>query len=158
MFKVIWEKGNLVRLVESADEKIELNDPRIVYADELRILGVDKYLYSDENVPVCWCCDRKYYYDGILIFEARGGDLYHAPQIVYPKEFSVLNLEPIDLDKLKILNRKQLDVIENEAMDFINEQYRHYANKVDAIAVAFSGGIFLANAGSGAIASLFTPC
>lgn len=140
MFKVIWEKGNLVRLVESADEKIELNDPRLVYADELRILGVDKYLYSNDNVPVCWCCDRKYYYDGVLIFEARGGDLYHAPQIVYPKEFSVLNLEPIDLNRLKIINRKQLDVIENEAMDFINEQYRHYANKVDAIAVAFSGG------------------
>ena len=52
MFKVIWEKGNLVRLVESADEKIELNDPRIVYADELRILGVEKYLYSDDNILI----------------------------------------------------------------------------------------------------------
>ena len=66
MFKVIWEKGNLIRLVESADEKIELNAPRIVYADELRILGVDKYLYPAQNVPVCWCCERKYYYNGIL--------------------------------------------------------------------------------------------
>ena len=140
MFKVIWEKGNLIRLVESADEKIELNAPRIVYADELRILGVDKYLYPAQNVPVCWCCERKYYYNGILIFEARGGDLYHAPQIVYPKEFLFQSLEPIDLSKLETINQKQLDVIENEAMDFINEQYRHYSNKVDAIAVAFSGG------------------
>ena len=37
MFKVIWEKGNLVRLIESADEKIELNAPRIVYQRNMRI-------------------------------------------------------------------------------------------------------------------------
>lgn len=140
MFKVIWEKGNLIRLVESAGENLELNDPRIVYTDELRLLGVDKYLYDEDNVPVCWCCDRKYYYNGVLIFEARGGDLYHKPQIIYPKEFTVVRLDKINLDMLHQINSKQLDVIENEAMDFINEQYYHFLNKVDAIAVAFSGG------------------
>ena len=137
MFKVVWEKGNLIKLVESAGEQQELNDPRIVYTDELKVIGVDKYLYADQNVPVCWCCDRKYYYDGVLIFEARGGDLYHKPQIIYPKEFPVVRLENINLNKLHEINSKQLDVIENEAMDFINEQYHHFINKVDAIAVAF---------------------
>lgn len=140
MFKVIWEKGNLIRLVESAGENFELNNPRIVYSDELRVLGVDKYLFAEESVPVCWCCDRKYFYDGKIIFEARGGDLYHKPQIIYPKEFPVVRLISIDIEKLYEINSKQLNVIENEAMDFINEQYRHFFNKVDTIAVAFSGG------------------
>ena len=140
MFKVVWEDYNLVKLVESADEQDALNDPRIVYTDELRILGIDRYLYDNENVPICWCCDRKYYYNGIVIFEAKGGDLYHKPQIVYPKEFVFERLIPININKLRLINEKQLCVIENEAMDFINEQYQHYFNKVDAIAVAFSGG------------------
>lgn len=140
MFNVVWEKKNLIRLVETADDKIALNSPRIVYSDELRVLGIEKYLLPKENVPVCWCCDRKYYYEGILIFETKGGDLYHKPQIVYPKEFTFLELMPIDLMQLAKANESQLNIIENEAIDFINEQYTYYSNKVNMMAVAFSGG------------------
>lgn len=140
MYKVIWEKGNLIKLVESTVAQVELNDPRIVYTDELRLLGIDRFEYNKNNVPICWCCDRKYYYDGSLIFEAKGGDLYHQPQIIYPKILPIARLEEINIKLLTEINESQLKVIENEAMDFINEQYQHYTSKVDAIAVAFSGG------------------
>lgn len=43
MFKVIWHKSsNMVKLVDSvADDNLEIVPPRIVFAKELRILGVD---------------------------------------------------------------------------------------------------------------------
>lgn len=143
MFKVIWHKSsNMVKLVDSvADDNLEIVPPRIVFAKELRILGVDKYSYSSrDDSAVCWAIDRKYYYKGELIFEAKGGDIYHSPTIVYPKDASYMFLETIDKKQLKSLNEKKLKILENEALDFINEQYSLYDGRVDIFTSAFSGG------------------
>lgn len=141
MHKVIWlKKKNLIKLVNSADSDEEIVPPRVVYTNELRILGVNKYSYPNENVPVCWCCDRKYFYKGELIFEAKGGNIYNAPNIAYPKVFPCTSLQQINLQELEYENQKSLSVLENEAMDFINDQFVQRENKVDAFAVAFSGG------------------
>ncbi|MCM1259859.1 MAG: phosphoadenosine phosphosulfate reductase family protein [Prevotella sp.] len=142
MYKAVWyKKNNLILLVDSnINQEEELNSPRVVYTDELRLLGIDKYTYAKENKPVCWCIDRKYYYDRKFIFEAKGGDIYHEPRINYPSELPVLSLKPIDVDELKKINSEKLFSLQNEAMDFINEQYNYYSKRVDAFAVAFSGG------------------
>lgn len=141
MYKVIWKKkDNLVKLVNSAPDEISINDPRIVFTNELITLGIEMYSYPQENVPICWCMDRKYFYKGDLLFEAKGGDLYHAPSIVYPKEFKYVNLKPIDVNLLFEENKEELLILQNEAMDFINDQYKTFQKGVDAFAVAFSGG------------------
>lgn len=142
MYKVIWyKKTNLLLLVDSnLNKDEELNSPRVVYSDELKLLGIDKYKFPIDNKPVCWCIDRKYYYAGQFIFGVKGGDLYHEPKIIYPDEFPVYNLKPIDIEALRKINYDKLFSLQNEAMDFINEQYDYYSKRVDAFAVAFSGG------------------
>ena len=142
MYKVFWyKKTNLIKLLEtSVNQDEELNYPRVVYTNELRLLGIYQYRYSNDNVPVCWCIDRKYYYEGKLIFEAKGGDLYHAPKIVMPNVLPFSHLNEINVDKLREINKNQLFALQNEAMDFISEQYDFYSKRVDAFAVAFSGG------------------
>ncbi len=141
MYKVTWYKDtNLVKLSKSNESEENLNSPRVVFTEELRLLGIIRYRYSNENVPVCWCFDRKYYYSGKLIFEVKGGDIYHEPKIIYPIELPVSQLKEIDIEKLRNINEKQLFTLQNEAMDFINEQYEYYSKRVDTFAVAFSGG------------------
>lgn len=142
MYKITWFKDtNLIKLLESSDDvDSELSSPRVVFTDELRLLGVVNYRYSKNNVPVCWCIDRKYYFAGKLIFEAKGGDLYHEPKIIYPDTLPYSHLQKIDINKLREINSKQLFSLQNEAMDFINEQFDYYSKRVDAFAVAFSGG------------------
>ena len=141
MFTVSWDKkNNLVKLLDNKTDDSLSFFPRIVFTDELRLLKIDKYKYTSHNKPVCWCADRKYYYKGKIIFEAKGGDLYNEPTIVYPDDIEFDCLENIDIEFLKRKNKKLLDVLENEAMDFINEQYEFFLKKVDFFAVAFSGG------------------
>ena len=141
MFKVTWDKKrNIVLLKDTIKEFEEIVPPRIVFTDELRLLGIDRYSYSSESVPVCWCIDRRYFYKGDIIFEAKGGDLYSEPLIIYPKDFKYRKLEAINIDLLYSANENSLQVLQNEAMDFIEEQYKHYNLNIDAVAVAFSGG------------------
>ncbi len=143
MFKIIWNKtNNLVKLVDSVvDDSLELIPPRIVFAKELKLLGVNKYIFSNrDDSPICWAIERKYYYKGEVIFEAKGGDIYHAPTIIYPKEIKYNYLETIDKRQLKLINENKLKALENEALDFINEQYSLYDGRVDIFTSAFSGG------------------
>lgn len=143
MFKVIWNKSNnLVKLVDSVqDDRLEIVPPRIVFAKELRLLGIDKYGFSNrDDSPVCWAINRKYFYKGNVIFEAKGGDIYHPPIIVYPEDYKYIFLETIDKHQLKKINSKQLKNLINEALDFINEQYSLYNGRVDIFSTAFSGG------------------
>ena len=143
MFKVIWNKmNNLVKLVDSvSDESLEIVPPRLVFSKELQILGINRYDFSKRNdSAICWAIDRKYYYNGDLIFEAKGGDIYHAPTIIYPNELKYKTLETIDKSALRRINEKQLKTLENEAKDFINEQFTLYDGKVDIFSSAFSGG------------------
>lgn len=140
MFRINWNrKKNTVLLKSSTDEKEDIVPPRIVFSDELRVLGIDKYSYTKESLPVCWCIDRRYYYKGEIIFEVKGGDLYHDPTIIYPKDFLFRKLEPIDIQYLYDSNIQALEILQNEAMDFIEEQYKHYSPNIDTVAVAFSG-------------------
>lgn len=46
----------------------------------------------------------------------------------------------IDIPLLVEKTRKEMEVAENEAMDFIKEKYEHYSGKTSGFVVAFSGG------------------
>lgn len=144
MFKVKWDSDNNgVILSEYIEENETLNSPRPVYAEEFRMLGLDKvFVIPDDNVPICWEIDRKYYYEGEVIAETSKGNIYEDPIVKVREEHAGKNIRPIDIGKLVQQNEATLNVAENEAMDFIKQKYEEYQEqgKIVGFVVAFSGG------------------
>lgn len=144
MFKIKWDnENNGVLISEYIEEKDIINSPRPVYVEEFRMLGLEKaFQLPQENVPICWEIDRKYYYCGEVIAETKKGNIYQNPTIIVNPEYIGTILKPIDLDTIVAINEEQLKTVENEAMDFIKDRYEFYQNdsKISGFVVAFSGG------------------
>lgn len=134
--------NNGIILSEYIEEKDAIKPPRPVYVEELKMLGIDKQLVlPDDNVPVCWEIDHKYYYKGSVIAETSGGNIYQSPEVKVSEDATGMVIDPIDTDALWRNNDKALSTLENEAMDFVNEQYEKYLDKpISGYVVAFSGG------------------
>ncbi len=143
MFYTEWiKKDNLIKLVEVLEnDELNASFPRPVFSDELLLLGFDTRFNfpKEDGVPICWAVERKYYYCGDLIATAKTADLYHKPVIAF-SETRHRTLKPIDVEKLIRINREELFIIENEALDFIKSIYEKYNKTFDAFASAFSGG------------------
>lgn len=129
MFKVIWDReNNGVRLTMSPPSGEALNIcPRPVFWEELDFLGLDKlgWKYPHCKEPLLWACDRRYFYKGELILETVGGDLQETHSISFVKN-SDIQLQPIDLEKLRSINEDSIFLIEHESMFFIDSEYRKY--------------------------------
>lgn len=142
MFKIIWYKNeNLVKLVDISSDEEGIQPPRIVYSDELRLLGFEERFKFPLNngVPVCWGIERKYYYKGVVIAEAREANIYSKPRVIFTNnEFT--KLIKININKLLEINKQALFNLENEAMDFVQSVYDKYNKKIDSFVCAFSGG------------------
>ncbi len=126
-------------------------EPRPVYAAELDTLGFDKYwIYDKQNdVPYMWAESVNYWYRGKHVARLKGGDLYHAPEIIIPTdengnhvmpEKEGLALKPIDIDGMIAANRELLDIIEGTTVKKIVAVYEKYKARLDIFHVAFSGG------------------
>ena len=141
MFKIKWdEEINGVLLTDKTNDEV-INPPRPVFYEELDLLGFNKYWdYPKSREPLLWAIRRRYYYKGIMVAEAKGGNLFQSPSIVITEEGNKLHLKPIAIKKVAEKNKKALFVLENEAMDFVEHTYRVYRNKMDFFAVSFSGG------------------
>ncbi len=160
MYKIKWDKDNNgVQLRYSLQEGFK-NNPRPVFFEELDILGFEKYWkYPKSKRPLLWAIERKYYYKGIEVAEAKGGNVYDSPEIILTSEGKYLKLEPINLAKLIDKNKEALFVIENEALDFIEKTFKVYRpniatlrnknfdvekktqrSKINFFVVSFSGG------------------
>ena len=128
MFKVIWDKeNNGVLLTMSSTEDVLSVSPRPVFFEELDLLGLNKFWeYPKSTEPLLWACDRRYFYKGELVLEAKGGNIYDDPQLIITDNGSNLTLEPIDLDLLCEKNKTTMFLIEHEALEFINTIYRRY--------------------------------
>lgn len=144
MFKIKWDPDNNgVILSEYIEESEALNNPRPVYVEELKMLGLDSaFSLPKQNVPVCWEIDRKYYYCGNAIAETKKGNIYEDPTVVINDELKGIELKEININHIVEVNEKTLSVIENEAMDFIKQKYEEYQkkSKIAGFVVAFSGG------------------
>ena len=129
MFKVIWDReNNGARLTMSPPSGEALNIcPRPVFWEELDFLGLDKlgWKYPHCKEPLLWACDRRYFYKGELILETVGGDLQEIHSISFVKN-SDIQLQPIDLEKLRSINEDSIFLIEHESMVFIDSEYRKY--------------------------------
>ncbi len=111
-----------------------LNEPpRPVFFEELDLLGMDEkgWTYPSSPDPLMWACNRRYFYDGQLVMEVKGGNIFDAPTIQIVPGFENLQLYPADMAHLKRRNEDSLFLIEHEAMDFINETFRRYKGLAD---------------------------
>jgi phosphoadenosine phosphosulfate reductase len=139
MFKVKWDKENNGFIISNniTDNNV-ISPPRPVFYEELDLLGFNKHWdYPQSEEPLLWAIGRKYYYKGILVAEANGGNLYDKPNL---KIIHKCKLEPVDLDLLIKKNLSSIRIIEGEAVDFIQEIYKKYKKKGIQFAVAFSCG------------------
>jgi 3'-phosphoadenosine 5'-phosphosulfate sulfotransferase (PAPS reductase)/FAD synthetase/ferredoxin len=128
MFKITWDKENngVLLTMRSTEETLNV-PPRPVFFEELDLLGLNKYWkYPKSKEPLLWACDRRYFYKGELVLEAKGGNIYDDPQLIFTDAGKKLKLEPIDIELLRNKNETTMFLLEYEAMEFINTQYRRY--------------------------------
>lgn len=128
MFKVVWDKDNNgVRLTMSPSGEALNVCPRPIFWEELDFLGLDKlgWNYPHSDAPLLWACERRYFYKGELVLEVTGGDLYDTHSISLCPNPN-LELIPIDVEILRSTNEDSIFLLEHEAMEFINSEYRKY--------------------------------
>jgi phosphoadenosine phosphosulfate reductase len=96
MFKIKWdEEINGILLTDKTDNEV-INSARPVFYEELDLLGFNKYWsYPKSREPLLWAIRRRYYYKGIMVAEAKGGNLFQSPSIVFTEEGNELHLKPI---------------------------------------------------------------
>jgi phosphoadenosine phosphosulfate reductase len=124
----IWDKENngVLLTMKSSDEALNV-PPRPVFFEELDLLGLDKHWdYPKSKAPLLWACDRRYYYCGELVLEAKGGNIYDDSQLIFTDAGKKLKLKPInetvDFQKLAESQEKKLKekytVIKEDCVSF----------------------------------------
>lgn len=133
MFRVIWDKDiNGVLLSTNGNGEALNVSPRPVFYEELNLLGLNKiynWKYPESNEPLLWALDRRYYYKGELVAEVKGGNIFDDPKIEITGKGEDLKLKPINLQKVVEKNQKLLFLLEQEAIEFIEQTYRTYSLK-----------------------------
>lgn len=139
MFKVKWDKGNNgIIISDKINDNKKITPPRPVFYEELDLLGfADYWKYPKTENPLLWAIGRRYFYKGTLVAEAIGGNIYEKAKLKIEHKGT---LEPININLLISRNIKYLEIIEGEAIDFIQEIFKTYENNNLSFAVAFSGG------------------
>lgn len=126
-------------------------EPRPVYASEMNLLGFSAFwnYENQDDIPYMWVESNSYIYRGTAIARIKGGDLYHAPELIpirdetnhvlFRKDTGAI-LQPIDLQKMCEKNKELLTFIEDATVKLIVKEYEKFKNKLDIFHVAFSGG------------------
>lgn len=132
MFKITWDKENNGVLLTTRSTEETLNvSPRPVFFEELDLLGLNKFWeYPKSKKPLLWACNRRYFYKGELVLEAKGGNIYDDPQLIFTDASKKLKLEPINIELLCKKNETTMFLLEHEALEFINTYYRRYRPNV----------------------------
>jgi phosphoadenosine phosphosulfate reductase len=113
---------------------------RPVFWEELDLLGLSKtWKYPHVSEPLLWAVDRRYYYRGDPVLDVHGGGMTTEPKLTFINT-SRLRLRPVDVSAMLDRNSAVLEILENEAMEFVLRTYRRFRKRVDFTVVAFSGG------------------
>lgn len=103
------------------------------------LLGFNKYWkYPKSENPLLWANGRRYFYKGELVAIAKGGDAFNLPKIQFEECGEDLKLDEINIDEVIKRNKDALYVLENDAIDFIDEVTTKYPDY--PFSVSFSGG------------------
>ena len=114
LYKYVWDKETGGVLLLPDQEKMSM-EARPVYYQELDLLGFDKYYDypRDDESPIMWAINNKYYYCGEQIAKTNGGSLFTKP------ELEVLDNVESEKKKLKCIN-VELMVDKNKTILGIN--------------------------------------
>ena len=103
------------------------------------LLGFNKnWDYPKSKNPLLWANGRRYFYKGQLVAITKKGDALNLPTIAFEEGFDNLKLHEIDIDEVIKRNKDALFVLENEAIDFIDQVTTKYPDY--PFSVSFSGG------------------
>lgn len=133
MFKIVWDKDiNGVLLTTNGNGDALNVSPRPVFHEELTLLGFDinwNWQYPESKEPLLWALDRRYYYKGEQVAEVNGGNIFDDPIIEISQAGQNLRLKPINIKKVIEKNQKLLFLLEQEAIEFIEQTFRTYSLK-----------------------------
>lgn len=141
MYKIEWDKDTGGVLLSSKVTKETLGiAPRPVWFEELDLLGLDRlgWIYPRTETPLMWAVNKQYFYRGVLMFEAKGANIYDTPTIVFQSGKETATIKPVDVQEMLRRNSDQMFLIENEAIEFIRDTYMAYSgvNKANALSKA----------------------
>lgn len=139
MFDFRFEGDNTITLLEQPD--VAKREVKPVWAEELNILGVDKFFNYPRSCkdPLLWRCASRYYYCGIPVFKTKYIDPDTQPNIqildsLY-KEFKPINIKKL-IDRNEKLLEKVLDITITEA----NKTLDTIEENIDTFICGYSGG------------------
>lgn len=129
MFKITWDTETGGVLLSSKVTKETLGvSPRPVWFEELDLLGLDKlgWIYPRSKEPIMWAVNKQYWYRGLMLFEAKGANIYDTPTVVFAPNITPIELEAIDVETMLAKNADPMFLIESEAIEFIRDTYSAY--------------------------------
>lgn len=136
MFNVKWDPE--INGILLTDEE-GIVPPRPVFFEELDLLGFNKYWnYPKAKNPLLWAVGRNYFYNGIQVATAKKGDALNLPELIIEEGYDNLTLKEIDIENVIKRNVKVLFVLENEAIDFIEDVCKKFPDY--PLSISFSGG------------------
>lgn len=130
MFKIIWDKETGGVLLNSKVTKDTLGiSPRPVFFEELDLLELEKlgWTYPRVEAPIMWAVNKQYWYKGVMLFEAKGANIYDLPTLVFASGVEPMALEVVDVAEMLRRNADQMFLLESEAIEFIRDTFVTYS-------------------------------
>ncbi len=140
MYEYEWDKNTGGFLLTKRQKEYIAQELRPVYAEELRLYGLDKYFRfnAEEKRPFMWAIHHNYYYRGEKILSINNVRLGAEPQIecLVPG----MELQPVDVERMLEKNALFLEVLRNNAQARVKEMYASHGRNCDVSYISFSGG------------------
>ncbi|MBR1683399.1 MAG: phosphoadenosine phosphosulfate reductase family protein [Bacteroidaceae bacterium] len=130
MYKITWDKETGGVLLHSRIVEGTLGvSPRPVFFEELDLLKLNElgWEYPHSIEPLLWAVNKQYWYQGELMFEAKGANIYDAATIVFQPGREKMTLKPVNVGKMLAKNHDFMFLLESEAIEFIRETFSQYA-------------------------------
>ena len=131
MFKISWDKetGGILLGNRVTDETLGIS-PRPVFHEELDLIGLDRlgWRYPKCQEPLLWAQNKRYFYRGEFVFEAKGANIYDAPTVVFAPGMESLSLQPVDVTEMLRRNADMMFLLESEAIEFIRDVFVSYSS------------------------------
>lgn len=137
MNRVKWdiETGGVL-LTSKVEEDVLGISPRPVFYEELDLLKLNElgWKYPHCTEPLMWACNKQYFYQGELMFEAKGANVYDPATVVFQTGKEKAELQPVDVKKMLKKNQNAMFLLETEAIEFIRDTYLQYADAAQKVA------------------------
>ena len=130
MFKIQWDKETGgIKLSSRIEEGTLGTSPRPVFWEELDLLKLNEmgWTYPHCDEPLLWAINKQYWYNGELVFEAKGANVYEPATVVLQPGMEKLSLKPVNVKKMLERTKEFMFLLESEAIEFIREVYVQYA-------------------------------